>query len=82
MISEAQSRVLHIIRQHTNRHGFAPTLAELCEYTMTKSTGSMTKHVNALVRGGFIERGFGGWRDIKLKDTCPCCGQKMTQRNN
>lgn len=77
MLTEAQSTVLKIVRKHTARYGFAPTLAELCDYTRTKSAGSMTKHLNALVRGGFIERGEGGWRQIRIKDVCPCCGQKM-----
>ncbi len=77
MLTEAQSMVLRIIRQHTARNGYAPTLDELCEYTGTKSAGSMTKHINALVRGGFIDRPPGEWRGIKIKDVCPCCGQRM-----
>lgn len=77
LLTEAQSLVLKVIRQHTAEHGFAPTLAELCEYTRTKSQGAMTKHVAALVRGGFIDRSPGAWRAITLKDVCPCCGQKM-----
>lgn len=77
MLTEAQSVVLKIVRKHTGRYGFAPTLQELCEYTRTKSAGSMTKHLNALVAKGFIERGDGGWRQMKVTDVCPCCGQEM-----
>lgn len=77
MLTEAQAAVLKIVRKHTGEYGFAPTLQELCEYTRTSSAGSMTKHLNALVAKGFIERGDGGWRQIKIKDVCPCCGQKM-----
>lgn len=76
-LTEAQSAVLRILRQHIAKYGYAPTLDELCEYTRTKSAGSMTKHLNALVSGGFIKRREGGWRQIKLADVCPCCGQKM-----
>ncbi|WP_424958506.1 hypothetical protein [Hyphomicrobium sp. 1Nfss2.1] len=77
MLTEAQSTVLKIIRKHTAKHGYAPTLTELCEFTRTTSPGSMTKHLNALVTGGFIERRPGGWRQTRLKDVCPCCGQTM-----
>ena len=77
MLTEAQTTVLHIIRKHTAKYGYAPTLEELCEFTLTKSAGSMTKHLNALVRAGMIERGEGGWRKIKIKDICPCCGREM-----
>lgn len=80
MLTEAQSTVLRIIRKHTAKHGYAPTLTELCEFTRTKSAGSMTKHLNALVAGGFIERRPGGWRQMALRDVCPCCGQKLERK--
>lgn len=77
MLTEAQSSVLRILRAYTRDHDVAPTLNELCELTMTKSVGSMHKMLNKLVDKGFIEKRDGGWRQIKLKDVCPCCGQKM-----
>jgi repressor LexA len=77
VLTAAQSTVMRIIRQHVGEYGFAPTLEELCEYTMTKSVGSMHKHLSALVRAGLIERCEGGWRQIKIKDVCPCCGRRM-----
>lgn len=76
MLTERQAAVLRIIRSHVADYGFAPTLAELCEYTMTKSPGSMSKHIAALQRAGLLERTSAA-RQIMLSDVCPCCGQRL-----
>lgn len=80
MLTPHQSSILKVIREHVTEYGFAPTLVELCDYTGTTSVGSMHKHLMALVRKGVIERGEGGWRNIILKNQCPCCGQTMVSR--
>ena len=78
-LTESQAMVLQIIRSYMRDHGgVAPTLRELCDLTLTKSAGSMTKHLNALVEKGFIERNRQGWRRISLRDACPCCGQGLS----
>lgn len=79
MLTERQSAVFRIIRQHVAEYGFAPTLEELCEATGTKSVGSMSKHVAALASAGLIER-TNGARQISLKHACPYCGQKIKHR--
>lgn len=76
-LTEAQACVLRILRAYTRDHGYAPTLTELCELTLTKSAGSMHKMLNKLAEKGFIEKRHGGWRQIRLKDMCPCCGQRL-----
>jgi len=76
MLTERQSSVLRIIRAHIADYGFAPTLVELCEYTRTKSAGSMSKHISALQNAGLLER-TNGARQITLSTNCPCCGQTL-----
>lgn len=75
-LTESQAAVFRIIRQHVAKHGFAPTLEELCEYTMTKSVGSMHKHIKALEKAGLLQR-TNGARQIALTHACPYCGQKL-----
>ena len=82
MLTAAQANVMREIRRHMRKHGGAPTLAELCERTGTRSVGSMSKHVTALVKAGLIVRGEGGWRQIAIKDRCPCCGQALSAQAN
>jgi SOS-response transcriptional repressor LexA len=79
-LTETQASVLRILRAYMRDHGIAPTLDQLCELTMTKSAGSMHKMLNKLADKGFLGKRDGGWRQIRLKDVCPCCGQKMRTR--
>lgn len=76
MLTKRQAWVLTTIKSHVAAHGSAPTLNELCEYAGTTSAGSMSKHVAALTKLGFLTRS-SQWRGIILKERCPCCGQKM-----
>lgn len=76
LLTERQSAVLRIIRTHVADYGFAPTLQELCEYTRTRSPGSMWKHLAALQKLGLLDRTSGA-RQITLAGVCPCCGRKL-----
>ena len=76
-LTEKQSSVLRILRAYVRDHRHAPTLAELCDLTMTKSVGSMHKMLSKLADKGFLEKRSGEWNSIRLKDVCPCCGQKL-----
>ena len=80
-LTESQACVLRILRAYMRDHGRAPTLAELCNLTMTKSVGSMHKMLSKLVDKGFLEKRPGEWNSVRLKDVCPCCGQKLRSRS-
>lgn len=80
-LTEKQACVLRILRAYMRDHAVGPTLQELCELTLTKSVGSMHKMLSTLAEKGFIEKRDGGWRQIRIKDVCPCCGQKLRSMN-
>lgn len=81
-LTDAQARVLRVLRLYTRDRGMGPTLGELCDLTRTKSQGSMHKMLNKLVEKGFLEKCEGGWRQIRLRDACPCCGRKFRRTSS
>lgn len=80
LLTAKQAAILNIIKRYIHIHGVAPTLAELCKMTATKSVGSMSKSLDILIRKGFIERQKGGWRQLKLRDACPFCGRPLKKK--
>lgn len=75
LLTEAQTSVFEAIKVHVALHKRGPTLEWLCEATGTRSAGSMHKHVAALERAGFVERGKHG--QMTPLTHCKCCGQKL-----
>lgn len=51
-----QREVLDFIERRISRHGVAPTLQEISSHFGFSSTASAQKHVNLLVKKGFLER--------------------------
>lgn len=54
MLSRRQQEVLTKIIRYRERHGFPPTVRELCELTGLKSTSSVAGHLNRLKELGYI----------------------------
>jgi len=52
-ISEIQRRLLAFVAEHTNEHGYAPTLAEIAE-ALGCAVPNAQYHINFLARQGFI----------------------------
>jgi len=58
-LTEPQERVLSVIQSWQLKHGWSPTLREICAEIGVASPESARKHVDALVRKGYVERGRG-----------------------
>lgn len=67
-LSDRQTLVYEAIRRSIRERGLPPTLRELCAELGTSSTNGMSDHLQALERKGWIERGSGHSRAIKLID--------------
>ena len=80
-LTKQQASVLRTFRAYVKDYGYAPTLAELCNLTRTKSVGSMHKMLGKLVDKGFLEKRSGEWNSARLKDVCPCCGQQLRSQS-
>jgi repressor LexA len=65
-LSRKQWDVANCVRLFLDERGHPPTRVEIAEWCEFKSPNSATKHVNALVRKGVIERSTGVARGLRL----------------
>jgi repressor LexA len=55
-LSQRQRQILHCIIQHTEAHGFPPTVREIGEAVNLSSSSTVHGHLKALEQGGWIRR--------------------------
>lgn len=55
-LTNRQREILEIIERHLEEHGYPPTVREIGEACRLKSPRSVTQHLDALERKGFIRR--------------------------
>ncbi len=53
-LTSRQSKAFEFIRSHSDEHGYAPTLRELCEYMGYKAVGSAQDVIASLRKKGYI----------------------------
>jgi len=62
-----QQRVLEFIRDHFRRHGYPPSIDEITAHLGVASTFGVRKHLEALIKKGFITReGTGLSRTLRI----------------
>ena len=66
-ITLRQTMVLAVIKQFQNEYGYFPTVREIAEMTGLKSTSTVQRHLDELVKKGFIERNPTCPRTIRVK---------------
>ena len=52
----AQERILQYLKQETLKHGYPPSVREICAALDMKSTSTVHNHLKALERDGYIRR--------------------------
>ena len=57
MLSEREQQVYDAIKTYIDKHGFAPSMRELCKSVEMKSTATMQKYLDKLESEGYISRG-------------------------
>lgn len=70
-LTQRQSEVLELIKNHINETGFPPTRADIARKLGFKSANAAEEHLKALARKGAIEMIAGASRGIRIADTGP-----------
>lgn len=70
-MTDRQRDILGKIREHIDRHGYAPTLRELGRATGIGAISVIDYHLDKLVGAGLIVRDFGIARGLRVVDTVP-----------
>jgi repressor LexA len=65
-LTRRQREILAFLREHAGQLAHPPTLDELCGMLGLRSRGSLHKHVQALIRAGFVQPMSGQHRGICL----------------
>jgi len=59
-LPQQQSKVLDFVEEFIDISGYPPTIAEIAEYLGVASTFGVRKHLDALIKKGFLMRGGAG----------------------
>jgi repressor LexA len=66
-LSPRQQRILAVIREWVERHGYPPTVREIGAAVGLRSPSSVTYHLNVLERRGLLRRAAGGFRALDAR---------------
>jgi repressor LexA len=70
-LTPRQQQILDVLRESAGQFEHPPTLEKLCGLLGLRSRGSLHKHVQALIRAGFVEPMAGQHRGIRLSAAEP-----------
>ncbi len=65
-LTPKQQAIVACIRDHCQRYGYPPTVREIAKRVKIKSPRGVAKHLETLERKGYLERGSGLSRGIRL----------------
>lgn len=66
-LTHRQQETLAFVTQYVEKHGYAPVMREIVEGTRHKSTSTVQKDLDILVRKGYVRRSRGTSRAIILR---------------
>ena len=55
-LTERQKKILQVISKSVEKNGYPPTYQQLCDILNISSKNAIKKHMDALVKKGYIER--------------------------
>jgi repressor LexA len=67
-LKERHKQVLDVIRDYTDKHGYAPSYREICARTDITSTSMVNYYLEQLEEMGYIERSENISRSLQIKD--------------
>jgi repressor LexA len=70
-LTKRQKEILDFVREHVERHGYAPTLQEIGARFGLSSPATVYKHVEQLVNKGYLRKAAHQGRGIQLVDPEP-----------
>jgi repressor LexA len=68
-LKERHKQVLDVIREHSAKHGYAPSYREICARTDITSTSMVNYYLEQLEEMGYIERVENISRSLQIKET-------------
>lgn len=63
---DSRTMVMRCIETWYARHGTAPTVREICDFTGLTSTDTIAEHINSLVREGYLTKTDDYRRNLRL----------------
>lgn len=69
MVSDKQKNILNFINIFIEKHGYAPSIREICLGVNLKSTSTVQYHIEKLIKSGYLQKNYKKSRAIKLNST-------------
>ena len=69
MVSDKQKNILNFINIFIEKHGYAPSIREICLGVNLKSTSTVQYHIEKLIKSGYLQKNYKKSRAITLNST-------------
>ena len=69
MVSDKQKNILNFINIFIEKHGYAPSIREICLGVNLKSTSTVQYHIEKLIKSGYLQKNYKKSRAITLNNT-------------
>ena len=69
MVSDKQKNILNYINIFIEKHGYAPSIREICLGVNLKSTSTVQYHIEKLIKSGYLQKNYKKSRAITLNST-------------
>ena len=69
MVSDKQKNILNFINIFIEKHGYAPSIREICVGVNLKSTSTVQYHIEKLIKSGYLQKNYKKSRAITLNST-------------
>ena len=66
MVSDKQKNILNFINIFIEKHGYAPSIREICVGVNLKSTSTVQYHIEKLIKSGYLQKNYKKSRAITL----------------
>ena len=69
MVSDKQKNILNFINIFIEKHGYSPSIREICLGVNLKSTSTVQYHIEKLIKSGYLQKNYKKSRAITLNNT-------------
>ena len=69
MVSDKQKNILNFINIFIEKHGYAPSIREICLGVNLKSTSTVQYHIEKLIKSGYLQKNYKKSRAITVNST-------------
>ena len=69
MVSNKQKNILNFINIFIEKHGYSPSVREICLGVNLKSTSTVQYHIEKLIKSGYLQKNYKKSRAITLNST-------------